>query len=262
MSLGSSLPLHCAAIRAERDLIVSHHDLPTSANDDITLYGSGCGERLVPERGALANAIADAYTRPVDFPRLVRQAYADGARVFIEMGPRRICSTWIDEVLAGRPHLAVPLDLRGVDDELALLRGLAQLVAHQVPVDLQLLYESPVGAVAATPRALRRAPNPLRLAGAAPEVIENLIAEQVAEILGCAAEMVDRNAPLLHFGIDSLAVAGLAQSAERDHGVRLELADVVEAGTIRGLAELVQRRSLAIMLTRPAAASESARLRI
>ena len=51
--------------------------------------------------------------RTLDFPRLVERAYADGVRVFVEHGPRGLCTGWIQRILGERDHLAVPLDVAG-----------------------------------------------------------------------------------------------------------------------------------------------------
>jgi acyl carrier protein len=59
---------------------------------------------------------------------------------------------------------------------------------------------------------------------------------------------VSTDAPLLELGIDSLAIVNLADRAERDHGVRIELEDLIEAGTIYGLAELIAARRLTMTL--------------
>ena len=102
--------------------------LRTNGSDDgrMPLDAAGC-----------AQALARSVCAPFDLPRLVEQAWADGARVFIEVGPGATCSRWIGATLAGRPHLAVSVDQRGVDDHSGLARLLAALLAHGVPVDLR-----------------------------------------------------------------------------------------------------------------------------
>ena len=44
---------------------------------------------------------------------MIEQAYADGVRVFVEHGPRGLCSGWIKRILGDRDHVAVPLDVAG-----------------------------------------------------------------------------------------------------------------------------------------------------
>jgi acyl transferase domain-containing protein len=66
--------------------------------------------------------------------------------VLIELGANANCSKWIDETLKGSPYAAVAINRRGADDHSSILRMLARLVSHRVPLDLSPLYptERPV----------------------------------------------------------------------------------------------------------------------
>ena len=65
--------------------------------------------------------------------------YQDGARVFLEVGPKSILSRLTAKILAGRPHAAIAVDdgtgLAG------LLAALAQLACAGVALDLRPLFE-------------------------------------------------------------------------------------------------------------------------
>ena len=65
----------------------------------------------------------------IDFPRVVNAAYADGARVFIEVGPGASCTRMIGSILAGKPHLARSACVPRQDAVSAFLRLLADLHA-------------------------------------------------------------------------------------------------------------------------------------
>ncbi|GAA3683920.1 hypothetical protein GCM10022267_83430 [Lentzea roselyniae] len=77
----------------------------------------------------LAAALA---TRTVDFPRLIRAAYAQGYRYFLEVGPGGTCTRWIGEILANSPHLAETLDRVDTVTTRTLGGVLAQLISHGV----------------------------------------------------------------------------------------------------------------------------------
>src|SRR5205823_11178624 len=76
-------------------------------------------------------------------PALLRRVYADGARIFVELGPGSTCSGYVEATLAGQEHVPLSLDKRGVDSHRAIVRALARLVAHRVPLDLAPLYRPP-----------------------------------------------------------------------------------------------------------------------
>src|SRR5581483_5182982 len=50
----------------------------------------------------------DHWTSPVEFRRTVERLYDDGARVFVEAGPRGNMTAFIDDILRGRSYCAVP----------------------------------------------------------------------------------------------------------------------------------------------------------
>ncbi len=63
---------------------------------------------------------ADSITRQAvsgfDFTATIHQAYADGVRIFLEMGPHSSCTRMIPRILEDRPHLAISASSRGEDE--------------------------------------------------------------------------------------------------------------------------------------------------
>ena len=82
---------------------------------------------------------------------MIRRAYADGVRAFVEIGPGASCTRMIDSILADQPHLAVAACPNDREPVGAVLWTLARLIAERFPVDLASLYggepieESPRG---------------------------------------------------------------------------------------------------------------------
>ena len=132
--------LHCEPIRSEYTELVRLHDWPVEKTPDLRMYSAADYGPLPFDQTVIAEKIARMLTMPLDFPRLVQQVYADGARVFIEAGAGSNCARWIDETLKGSPHLALSMDRRGTDDYSTLIRTLARLYCHRVPVNIAPLY--------------------------------------------------------------------------------------------------------------------------
>jgi PfaB family protein len=124
----------------EYDRIVDLYTHPVFRVPDIKFYSSSCYKPIPLRSKSVAHSIAKAYSEPVDFPRLVNQVYEDGARLFIELGSRKFCSNLIDRILEGRDHLTMAINVKGTKDQASLVRILAQLVSHRVPVDLTPLF--------------------------------------------------------------------------------------------------------------------------
>src|SRR3989442_6172212 len=81
-----------------------------------------CRERV------LTNLI-EQLERPVDFIGLVERLYAEGARTFIEVGPKRALSTFVSDILEGRAHAALYSNHPKEGGTNQLSRLLAQLAA-------------------------------------------------------------------------------------------------------------------------------------
>jgi PfaB family protein len=133
--------LHCDVMSSEYAELANLHRYPVENETPLCLYSAAGYAPLPLEQEAIAQKMAGMLTSPLDFPRLVRQVYADGARVFIEAGAASNCSRWIDETLKGSPHLALSMNRRGTDDTHTLVRMVARLFSHRVPLRLSALYQ-------------------------------------------------------------------------------------------------------------------------
>ncbi|HEX5368451.1 MAG TPA: SDR family NAD(P)-dependent oxidoreductase, partial [Dehalococcoidia bacterium] len=87
-------------------------------------------------RGLLAKHL----TSPVRFNEQVEAMYEAGARLFVEVGPKRVLSGLVDQILPEQPHLCVPTDHSSRPSLWALLNAVAALVSEGVDVDLKALY--------------------------------------------------------------------------------------------------------------------------
>jgi acyl transferase domain-containing protein len=95
--------------------------------------------------------------------------YADGIRIFVEVGPSDVLTRLVKQNLAGRSHVAVNTDRRKGDAVLTFLLGVAELFKAGKIMDLGILWEGyevphhpgrgtlqPSGAIAEDYRLLQR----------------------------------------------------------------------------------------------------------
>jgi acyl transferase domain-containing protein len=121
----------------------------------VRFYTNATGQWFTPTSAAAADAITGQAVDTLDFTRTVEQAWADGVRVFIEHGPRGLCSGWIRRILGERDHLVVSLDVAGRSGVRQVQNACAWLVAAGVPVnvgalDAALAAAAPVPSTAVT----------------------------------------------------------------------------------------------------------------
>lgn len=129
--------VHCPPAAAAFDELASLHDHGPRRPSPVEVFSAA------PPGGSVGHTVATALVAPLDFPRLVEAAYRRGFRYFVEVGPSASCTRWIRRTLGARPHLARSVDQRGVSTDLALVRLLAGLVSHGLPVDLTRLFPPP-----------------------------------------------------------------------------------------------------------------------
>ncbi|MER6418974.1 beta-ketoacyl synthase N-terminal-like domain-containing protein [Streptomyces sp. NPDC001137] len=129
--------MHCPVVDGVLSELADLNRYPTGDVGDLVLYSS---RHYAPvgalDQDVVAHNIAVTLRETVDFPRLIRRAYEDGFRCFIEVGPSSTCTRWIHETLGDDLHLSVPVDRRGARGATDIARLVARLATHGVPVDL------------------------------------------------------------------------------------------------------------------------------
>lgn len=147
-----------------------------------------------------------------------------------------------------------PAEALGVMDE-ALRCGVSQLMAARIDWERWSTVDVSAVAVKRTQRLSHFASeNPsvardgaaergsvLRLlAGAAPDerpaLLEHHVVERIAKVLGTSAKKVDAERPLTEMGVDSLMAVELQTVVDKDLGVSLPLASLLEGASARQLA--------------------------
>jgi 3-hydroxymyristoyl/3-hydroxydecanoyl-(acyl carrier protein) dehydratase len=107
----------------------------------------------------------------LDFPRVIRAAYGDGVRIFVEIGPGTSCTRMIGRILEGMPYSARSACAPGQGEVSSILRLLAHLIAEGVPISLHSLYGREDAAIP-PPSRQKAAPRPITVeTGGKPFVI-------------------------------------------------------------------------------------------
>jgi PfaB family protein len=133
--------IHCKPIESEYEMLAELHSVPVSNQPDMTLYSAATYQPMPIDRQMIAKQIAQELCHCLDFPRLIQTAYNDGARIFIELGAGSNCARWVNDTLQGQAHASYSINRKGVDDHTSILRLIARMVSHRVPVTLKVLFQ-------------------------------------------------------------------------------------------------------------------------
>ena len=136
--------VHCDVARSVEAEYRALHVLPTTPPEGVRFYSGAWGRSYPLSSESAASSVTDQALVGVDFPRVVRQAFDDGVRIFVELGPGGSCTRMIHKILGDRPFVARSISNPGTEGRPAWLRTLAMLVAHRVPLDLDALFDAPL----------------------------------------------------------------------------------------------------------------------
>ena len=127
----------------------------------IPIYSNVTSNRFPEDTEKIRDLISRHLLEPVEFMSIIEHIYEDGARIFIEPGPKSVLTNLVNQILEGREHIAVSFDgegggLRG------FLIALGTLAAKGFEFDLPALFEGrDVRVLSLTKLAETTSPKPL-----------------------------------------------------------------------------------------------------
>ncbi|MFL7813469.1 MAG: PfaB family protein [Anaerolineales bacterium] len=133
--------IHNPAVAASYPDFLELYSNPTTPRDGIRFYSAADYQVLRLSKENLAQSMARMTTSPIDFSRLVNQVYDSGVRIFVEVGPQKTCSRWIERILDGKPHAVIPINKKYQGDFLGILKAISLLISQGVELDLHSLYD-------------------------------------------------------------------------------------------------------------------------
>ncbi len=96
------------------------------------LYSCATAARFPEDPEEARRLLVKQWLKPARFRETIEAMYDAGARVFVESGPRGGLSGFVDEILRGRPHVAIPLDLPSRGAEEQICHAVALCAAHHL----------------------------------------------------------------------------------------------------------------------------------
>jgi acyl transferase domain-containing protein/3-hydroxymyristoyl/3-hydroxydecanoyl-(acyl carrier protein) dehydratase/1-acyl-sn-glycerol-3-phosphate acyltransferase len=185
LPLGYEMAAHCPEIEGIRRKWYELHRRETWDVPGVRFYSAGAPAAFRATTDAAAGAITAQAITTLDLPRMIERAWEDGVRVFLEHGPRGLCSGWIKRILGDRDHVAVPLDRAGKSGVRQVANAAAALVAAGVPVDLDALSR----ALGADPGGAKPAGAAMKIAAHPPAILLPVL-EAVAQPMPPAPPLV------------------------------------------------------------------------
>lgn len=106
------------------------------------IYSCSTADLLPPRIRMARDDAAERWAKPILFAETIRKMYADGYRVFLEVGPRELLTSAVTDTLKGEEYAALPVNSIHRNSRLQFLHAVAQLVALGAKMDISRMFES------------------------------------------------------------------------------------------------------------------------
>ncbi|MGX1505099.1 UNVERIFIED_CONTAM: acyl transferase domain-containing protein/NADP-dependent 3-hydroxy acid dehydrogenase YdfG [Streptomyces graminofaciens] len=208
----------------------------------IPVYADAPGASYGNDTAANRRTLVDQLLQPVDFATRIEEMYADGYRVFVEFGPKRVLSDLVDRILEGREGVVTVAVDGGPakDGEIAAKRAALELAVLGLPVTGIDDHTAPVPEEPAR----KGMAIPLRGVNYVSEARRSAYAKALAEpVSEPVAEVRVAEVPLAAEGTDTDVPTGLDEVVREGLGLQAEILDThleTVRRTVRSLEESVR----------------------
>ena len=127
---------HSELLKPYKDHLLKLWSRDLNNCENLIFYSHATGESYQPTRETVANALMMTCTQAVFFEPVVRRAYEDGVRIFLELGPNGSVSRYIQKILGDCRYVTIPTNIKERHDLLQLAHAIANLVSHGVRLDI------------------------------------------------------------------------------------------------------------------------------
>jgi acyl transferase domain-containing protein len=106
----------------------------------IPVYANSTARPYASEIEAIRQQLSKHLLSPVEFVGQINAMYEDGARIFVEVGPKSILTKLVGQILGGKEHTVVSLDGQGGGLK-GFLLALGTLITRGASIKLTALFE-------------------------------------------------------------------------------------------------------------------------
>ena len=130
---------HTPLFEGARDLLDAHQWTPPIHL--VEVYSCTTASPYPREAAAIRQLSVEHWMRRVEFRKTIEAMYEAGARIFVEVGPGGILTAFVDDILRGRPYLAVAANVPRRSGITQLNHLVAMLASQRIPISLEYLYK-------------------------------------------------------------------------------------------------------------------------
>ncbi len=137
----SGRPYHTPLFEKGMDLLKKfykkHHEFKSG---DLSVYSCKTIKPYPRDPAEIAQIACEQWIDTVRFRETIENVYSDGIRVFIEAGPGNVLTSFVEDILKGREHIAVSICRKDFASLESLQHMLGRLYVERINLNLDPLY--------------------------------------------------------------------------------------------------------------------------
>lgn len=133
-------PFHTPFFKTAQQPLMDAINRLTLNKPKIPVYSNTTGKLYPQNSETIAKLLHEHLLSPVLFSKEIEQMYKDGVRLFLEVGPNKVLTGLIDQILEEKPHKAVALEGQGGGVK-GLLSAVGAIYAAGYDINLENLFE-------------------------------------------------------------------------------------------------------------------------
>lgn len=133
-------PLMAEAEKKWRDFITAQKD-EFHDKYEVKVYSNVTAQAYQLHQDMMLELLASQLTHRVRWQETCNQLYADGARIFVEVGPANVLTNLMTGILTGKPHLTLHTDPRHKDGLEHMCHFIGKLASHHVKVNVWEFFD-------------------------------------------------------------------------------------------------------------------------
>ena len=138
------IPVACAFhspfVAPARNRLASALAQASFASPRCAVFSNSLGGRYPESPQEIASVLSEHLVKPVRFVDEIQAMYQQGARTFVEVGPKGVLTGLSKQILGASDAACIQVDVNARHGVSSLLEALAQLIARGVPVEIEELF--------------------------------------------------------------------------------------------------------------------------
>lgn len=138
--LNVSGAFHSEYVKDAEEALSTHIEELNIENPKVPIYCNSTGEIYPNDKESIRKLLQKQITSSIDFKGMIEEMHKDGARIFVEVGPKSILSSFIKQTLDDKDSFIISVNEKNDSSLAAFLDAICKLLSKGVKINLPALF--------------------------------------------------------------------------------------------------------------------------